>query len=183
MMIGGDNWHVEETYGAIKLMRRLIGEVLEEKVAAGYFGRRGRDAAGAEDPARQCNPLLRARVIDGRHQGPWHRRRRDRGGGRTDGHAEASVAIQPPTSERPSRTERGFTEPCRLPSHCGRKAVDPVAETADLRAAGAKKAGARAGLPQFGETLLALPHSLQCRLTAGGIVIFVVRVSSTLHRP
>jgi hypothetical protein len=37
MMIGGDNWHVEETYGTIKLARRLIGQVLEEKVRAGYF--------------------------------------------------------------------------------------------------------------------------------------------------
>ena len=38
LMIGGDNWHVEETYGTIKLARQLIGEVLEEKVGAGYFG-------------------------------------------------------------------------------------------------------------------------------------------------
>lgn len=37
LMIGGDNWHVEETYGAIHLMRRLIGEVLQEKVDNGYF--------------------------------------------------------------------------------------------------------------------------------------------------
>ena len=37
MMIGGDNWHVEETYGAIGLIRRLIGEVLQEKVDDGYF--------------------------------------------------------------------------------------------------------------------------------------------------
>jgi len=37
LMIGGDNWHVEETYGAIRLMRRLIGEVLQEKVDGGYF--------------------------------------------------------------------------------------------------------------------------------------------------
>jgi predicted TIM-barrel fold metal-dependent hydrolase len=37
MMIGGDNWHVEETYGAMRLMRRLIGEVLQEKVDSGYF--------------------------------------------------------------------------------------------------------------------------------------------------
>jgi len=37
MMIGGDNWHVEETYGAIDLMRRLIGDVLQEKVDDGYF--------------------------------------------------------------------------------------------------------------------------------------------------
>jgi uncharacterized protein len=38
MMIGGDNWHVEETYGTMKLARRLIGEVLSEKVEEGYFG-------------------------------------------------------------------------------------------------------------------------------------------------
>jgi hypothetical protein len=37
MMIGGDNWHVEETYGAIGLFRRLIGQVLQEKVDGGYF--------------------------------------------------------------------------------------------------------------------------------------------------
>jgi len=37
MMIGGDNWHVEETYGTIQLTRRLIGEVLQEKVDSGYF--------------------------------------------------------------------------------------------------------------------------------------------------
>jgi len=37
LMLGGDNWHVEETYGAIGLMRRLIGEVLQEKVDSGYF--------------------------------------------------------------------------------------------------------------------------------------------------
>ena len=39
MMLGGDNWHVEETYGAMRTARRLIAEVLEEKVASGYFGR------------------------------------------------------------------------------------------------------------------------------------------------
>ena len=38
MMIGGDNWHVEETYGTMQLARRLIGDVLEEKVTSGYFG-------------------------------------------------------------------------------------------------------------------------------------------------
>jgi predicted TIM-barrel fold metal-dependent hydrolase len=37
MMLGGDNWHVEETYGAMKLARKLIGEVLEEKVTANYL--------------------------------------------------------------------------------------------------------------------------------------------------
>ena len=37
MMIGGDNWHVEETYGTMKRARQLISEVLEEKLAAGYF--------------------------------------------------------------------------------------------------------------------------------------------------
>ncbi len=38
MMLGGDNWHVEETFGTLMLARRLISEVLEEKVRAGYFG-------------------------------------------------------------------------------------------------------------------------------------------------
>ncbi len=37
MMIGGDNWHVEETYGTMKLARQLIGEVLEEKLETRYF--------------------------------------------------------------------------------------------------------------------------------------------------
>src|ERR1044071_317397 len=37
MMLGGDNWHVEETYGTMKLARRLLAEVLEEKCAGGYF--------------------------------------------------------------------------------------------------------------------------------------------------
>ena len=37
-MLGGDNWHVEETYGTMKLARQLIAEVLDEKLAAGYFG-------------------------------------------------------------------------------------------------------------------------------------------------
>lgn len=39
MMLGGDNWHVDETYGAMRTVRRLISEVLEEKRAGGYFGR------------------------------------------------------------------------------------------------------------------------------------------------
>ena len=38
MMLGGDNWHVEETYGAMQTVRRLIAETLKEKVAGGYFG-------------------------------------------------------------------------------------------------------------------------------------------------
>jgi predicted TIM-barrel fold metal-dependent hydrolase len=37
MMFGGDNWHAEETYGAIQRTRRLIAEVLEENVRSGYF--------------------------------------------------------------------------------------------------------------------------------------------------
>lgn len=37
MMLGGDNWHAEETYGAMRRARRLIAEVLEAKRAAGYF--------------------------------------------------------------------------------------------------------------------------------------------------
>ncbi len=39
LMLGGDNWHVEETYGALQSARRLIAEVLEEKLDSGYFGR------------------------------------------------------------------------------------------------------------------------------------------------
>ncbi len=39
MMLGGDNWHVEETYGAMQTARRLIAEVLDEKLASGYFSR------------------------------------------------------------------------------------------------------------------------------------------------
>ena len=37
MMLGGDNWHVEETYATMLTFKRLISEVLEEKVGAGYF--------------------------------------------------------------------------------------------------------------------------------------------------
>ena len=51
MMIGGDNWHVEETYGTLKLARQLIGEVLEEKLAAGYFRQ--------EDAQRLAAKILR----------------------------------------------------------------------------------------------------------------------------
>jgi len=49
-MIGGDSWHVEETYGAMKLMRRLIGEVLQEKVDTGCFR--------AEDARRLARKIL-----------------------------------------------------------------------------------------------------------------------------
>jgi predicted TIM-barrel fold metal-dependent hydrolase len=37
MMLGGDNWHAEETFGTLSMARRLIGEVLDEKVKGGYF--------------------------------------------------------------------------------------------------------------------------------------------------
>lgn len=37
LMIGGDNWHAEETYGAMRTFRRLLTDVLEEKVRSGYF--------------------------------------------------------------------------------------------------------------------------------------------------
>lgn len=55
MMIGGDNWHVEETYGTMKLARQLIGEVLEEKVSAGYFR--------AEDAQRLAAKILRDNAL------------------------------------------------------------------------------------------------------------------------
>ena len=37
LMLGGDAWHAEETYGALRLARRLIAEVLEEKIDDGYL--------------------------------------------------------------------------------------------------------------------------------------------------
>ena len=55
MMIGGDNWHAEETYGTLQLARQLIGEVLEEKVAAGYFR--------IEDAQRLAKRILRQNAI------------------------------------------------------------------------------------------------------------------------
>jgi hypothetical protein len=38
MMLGGDAWHVEETYGAIGLVRRLLADALETCVRDGQFG-------------------------------------------------------------------------------------------------------------------------------------------------
>lgn len=55
MMIGGDNWHVEETFATMRLARRLIAEVLEEKVQAGYFG--------CEDAERLARRILRENAI------------------------------------------------------------------------------------------------------------------------
>ncbi len=37
LMIGGDNWHAEESFGAMQTFRRILAEVLEEKVRSGYF--------------------------------------------------------------------------------------------------------------------------------------------------
>lgn len=37
LVIGGDNWHAEETWATMRLARRLIAEVLAEKVDQGYF--------------------------------------------------------------------------------------------------------------------------------------------------
>ena len=48
MMLGGDTWHVEEAYGAIRLARRLVGEALDQGVRAGQFR-----AADAERLARK----------------------------------------------------------------------------------------------------------------------------------
>ena len=55
MMLGGDNWHIEETYATMKRARQLIGEVLEEKVAAAYFHE--------EDAQRLAAKLLRENAI------------------------------------------------------------------------------------------------------------------------
>ena len=55
LMIGGDNWHVEETYGALSLARRLMAEVLDEKIADGYFSR--------NDAERLAEKVLRGNAI------------------------------------------------------------------------------------------------------------------------
>ena len=36
-MLGGDNWHVEETVGSMQSFRSLLIEVLDEKVSNGYL--------------------------------------------------------------------------------------------------------------------------------------------------
>lgn len=56
MMFGGDNWHVEETFGTMGTARRCISEVLEEKRAAGYFRER--------DAIRLAGKVLRTNAID-----------------------------------------------------------------------------------------------------------------------
>jgi hypothetical protein len=55
MMFGGDNWHVEETYGTLKLARQLLGEVLQEKIGAGYFW--------AQDAERLAARILRENAL------------------------------------------------------------------------------------------------------------------------
>jgi hypothetical protein len=55
MMIGGDNWHVEETYGTMRLARQLISEVLEEKLAQNYFR--------ADDARRLATRILRENAL------------------------------------------------------------------------------------------------------------------------
>lgn len=40
MMLGGDNWHVEETCGTLKTFRHLLVQTFEEKIASGYFSER-----------------------------------------------------------------------------------------------------------------------------------------------
>jgi len=37
MMLGGDNWHVEETCGTLRTFRQLMIETFEEKISSGYF--------------------------------------------------------------------------------------------------------------------------------------------------
>lgn len=37
MMFGGDNWHAEETFGTISTFKKLIAEVLQEKITNDYF--------------------------------------------------------------------------------------------------------------------------------------------------
>lgn len=37
MMMGGDNWHIEETVGTMHSFRRLLIDVLDEKISDGYL--------------------------------------------------------------------------------------------------------------------------------------------------
>ncbi|MBT3594467.1 MAG: hypothetical protein HN758_01135 [Verrucomicrobia bacterium] len=37
IILGGDNWHVEETVGTMQSFRNLLIEVLDEKVSNGYL--------------------------------------------------------------------------------------------------------------------------------------------------
>lgn len=37
IMFGGDNWHAEESFSSFKQIRKLVSEVLQEKVDGGYF--------------------------------------------------------------------------------------------------------------------------------------------------
>jgi hypothetical protein len=55
MMIGGDNLHIEETYGAIKRARQLISAVIDEKITEGYISH-----ANAE---RLAKKILRENAI------------------------------------------------------------------------------------------------------------------------
>jgi hypothetical protein len=56
LMLGGDNWHVEETFATMKRARNLINEVLNEKVAAGYFS--------AADAHRLAARILRENALN-----------------------------------------------------------------------------------------------------------------------
>jgi hypothetical protein len=37
MMLGGDNWHAEESFSTFRTARQLVAEVLQEKIDQGYF--------------------------------------------------------------------------------------------------------------------------------------------------
>jgi len=50
MMLGGDNWHLEETFGAIRSFRGLLRRVLEEKMERGDLS--------AEDALRLARRIL-----------------------------------------------------------------------------------------------------------------------------
>ncbi|MDA7618601.1 MAG: amidohydrolase family protein [Verrucomicrobiota bacterium] len=40
MMLGGDNWHIEETFGTMQTFRQLLLKTFHEKVVSGYFSER-----------------------------------------------------------------------------------------------------------------------------------------------
>ena len=56
MMFGGDNWHVEETFGTIGTFKSLIGEVLQDKISSRYFS--------FEHASRLASRILKDNAVD-----------------------------------------------------------------------------------------------------------------------
>ena len=72
LMIGGDNWHAEETFATLNFARRLIADVLTEKVADDYIRSRLYDNY-AGDHREHDDPGYRLIEMDRSHR--WDVRR------------------------------------------------------------------------------------------------------------